>query len=172
MKKIILIVFLIVLSGCFNSTPIKEVEKYFTKYQTNPDNIENTDLFDFTNYSEEQKEEYKNIIKNNYRSLVYKIKDDRIDGNKATIIVEIEVYDYSKTMKEVIEYRNQYINEFYIDNLYNESKYIDYKNKKLKEVTDRVKYTLDITLTKIDRKWYLDELPREYLEKINGIYNY
>lgn len=174
MKKILLIICLLVLCGCGNSTPTKEVENYFTKYQTTPgemlNDIEN--IIDFSNYSKEQKEEHLKIIKNNYQDLEYVIKDEEVNANKAIVTVEINVYDYSKVIEDSLQYRDNYIDEFMNDGYYDENKYIDYKIKKLKEVSDKVKYTLNIELTKIDNKWYIESLSKEYLEKINGIYKY
>ena len=174
MKKVLLIISLFLICGCYNSTPTKEVEKYFTDYQINPEKyISNIDyLLDFSDFSNEQREEFKKIIKNNYQNLEYNIKDEIVNANKATVITEINVYDYSRILNEALEYKNTYIDEFNDENGYNESKYIDYKIMKLKEAKEKVKYTLDINLTKIDGKWYIDDLSREYLEKINGIYNY
>ena len=48
----------------------------------------------------------------------------------------------------------------------------DYRLKMLKDTKDRVKYTLYITLTKIDNKWVVDELSEPNQEKILGIYVY
>ena len=175
MKKILLIICLFFICGCYNSTPTKEVENYFTKYQTKPEqvinNIEN--IIDFSNFSNEQKEEYMKILKNNYQNLEYTIKDEIVNANKATVVTEINVYDYNKVLNDSLTYRDSYIDEFNDENgYYSESIYIDYKLKKLKETSEKIKYTLDITLTKIDNKWYIDDLSREYIEKINGIYNY
>lgn len=174
MKKVLIIISLFILCGCYNSTPTKEVESYFTKYQTKPDemlnNIEN--IIDFSNYTEDQKEEHLKIVKSNYQNLEYIIKNEEINANKAVVTVEINVYDYSRTLSDSLEYRDNYIDEFMNDGYYDEKRFIDYKINKLKQVSDKVKYTLNIELTKIDNKWYIDELSKEYLEKINGIYKY
>lgn len=174
MKKILIIISLLVLCGCYGSTPTKEVENYFTKYQTKPEEMLNDieRIVDFSNYSDKQKEEQLNIIKNNYQNLEYIIKNEEVNANKAIVTVEINVYDYNKSLKEILEYRDNYIGEFMSDGYYDESKYIDYKIDKLKQVSDKIKYTLNIELTKIDNKWYIDDLSKEYLEKINGVYNY
>ena len=99
-------------------------------------------------------------------------ENEEVNANKAIVTVEINVYDYNKSLKEILEYRDNYIGEFMSDGYYDESKYIDYKIDKLKQVSDKIKYTLNIELTKIDNKWYIDDLSKEYLEKINGVYNY
>jgi len=174
MKKILLVLSILLLSGCYKSTPTKEVEKYFNKYQNNNEEIINKidDIIDFTNYSEEKKSEFINIIKNNYSNLVFNVKNEEINANKSIVTVEIEVYDFYKVLNETLNYRNNYMDEFMIDGYYNENLFINYRLKKLKDVNERIKYTLELSLTKIDGKWYLDELSREYKEKINGIYNY
>ena len=172
MKKIVILISLLLLSGCCKSTPTKEVEEYFTKYQTNRININLDNIIDFKDYSEEQKEEFLNIMKNNYQNLVYTIKEETINADKAIVVTEIEVYDYSKKLEEIERYKEENLIEFMKDGYYSESKYIDYKIKKLKEVEERIKYTLEIPVSKVDKKWYVGELTKEYKEKINGIYKY
>ena len=172
MKKIVILISLVLLSGCYKSTPTKEVEEYFTKYQTNRININLDNIIDFKDYSEEQKEEFLNIMKNNYQNLVYTIKEETINADKAIVVTEIEVYDYSKKLEEIERYKEENLIEFIKDGYYSESKYIDYKIKKLKEVEERIKYTLEIPVSKVDKKWYVGELTKEYEEKINGIYKY
>jgi len=175
LKKYFIILLLFLMCGCYLSTPTKEVESYFNKYQTDYEKVisDMSSIIDMTGFNDKQKEEYKNILKKHYLKLEYKIKDEVVNANKAVVTVEIEVIDYSKILNEVSLYKEGYEGEF-LDSFgnYSESKFIDYKLSKLKDAMDKVKYTLDISLTKIDNKWYIDELSREYKEKINGIYNY
>ena len=83
------------------------------------------------------------------------LKDIKVEGNKI-----------------VSNSSNITISEFMDNEYYNESKFIDYKLSKIKNDLEKIKYTLEITLTKIDGKWYVDELSKDYKEKIYGIYNY
>lgn len=182
MKKIIipfLMALTILLSGCgetLNNTPTKQVEMFFMNYQTlNKDVIEdlNTVLETDNSMSETQKEKYKNIMKNHYKNLVYDIKDERIDGDRATVTVEIEVYDYSKTIANANSYLEEHMEEFLdTDNKYSQEKFIDYRLSLLEDVKDKVKYTLDLNLTKIDDKWQLDKISSLDEDKILGVYEY
>ena len=42
----------------------------------------------------------------------------------------------------------------------------------MKKNKDTVKYTLELTLTKKDKKWVMDNLTTTDMEKLNGTYNY
>lgn len=182
MKKIIipfLISLTILLSGCgetLNNTPTKQAEMFFMNYQTlNRDVIEdlNSVVEDDNSMNDSQKEKYKNIMKNHYKNLVYDIKDERINGDTAIVTVEIEVYDYSKTIANANSYLEEHMEEFLgDDNKYSQEKFIDYRLNELENVKDKVKYTLDLNLTKIDDKWQLDKISSLDEDKILGIYEY
>ena len=106
MKKFISIIGCILLfTGCsmIMSTPTKEVETFLGKYpkQDNDvvkqlDDVINKD----TTMNNEQKKNYKELMKKQYQNLTYKIKEETIDGDNATVEVEIEVYDFYKTSKQ------------------------------------------------------------------------
>ena len=49
---------------------------------------------------------------------------------------------------------------------------MDYRLEQLMNVSDKVKYTIDFTLTKRDNEWKLNELSETDREKINGTYLY
>ena len=55
---------------------------------------------------------------------------------------------------------------------YIQEKFIDYRLSELEKVKDKVKYTLDLPLTKIDDKWELDQISSLDEDKILGIYEY
>lgn len=182
MKKIIipfLMLLTILLSGCgetLNNTPTKQAEMFFMNYQTlNKDVIEDLDnvLATDNSMTEDQKGKYKNIMKNHYKNLVYDIKDERIDGDTATVTVEIEVYDYSKIIANANSYLEEHMDEFLDENKkYSQEKFIDYRLSQLESVKDKVKYTLDLTLTKIDNKWQLDKISSLDEDKILGVYEH
>ena len=50
------------------------------------------------------------------------------------------------------------------------SLYNDYRLNKLKEAKDKVEYTIDLTLSKVDGKWYMDDIDSTTESKINGTY--
>ena len=96
----------------------------------------------------------------------YEIKDEVIDGDKATVDVEIQVRDYSNILSAEI---NQ---EDYLDDTgkYDSSKYYDDQLTKLEGANELVKYTITFNLTKKDNEWVIDDLDTSSMEKIHGIY--
>ena len=113
-------------------------------------------------------------MKKHYQDLKYEIKDEVIDGDNAAVSVEIEVNDYSKILQDAENYRQEHEEEFQDENgEYDESKFIAYRLNAMKEANEKVKYTLDFTLTKdADGKWVLDNLTTADEQKINGTYTH
>ena len=181
MKKVLSIVGLaLILTGCslgnMDNTPTKKVEEYLNNYQTLDSNVlskldsivDQEELFD-----NDQKTTYRDILKKHYQDLVYKIKEETVNGDKATVEVEIEVNDYTKALKEAENYKTTNESEFLDDNdMFDESKFNDYKLGLLKSNKERVKYTIYFSLTKTDGEWVLDDLTQTEQEKILGIYEY
>lgn len=182
MKKfILLLTSIFLMTGCGTSellnTPTKKVEMFFGKYQSLDDDVleqlndvsENEMIFNDT-----QKKAYVELMKDHYKNIKYEIKDETVDGNTATVTVEIEVRDYSKIMSDADQYLKDHPEKFYKDGTteYDESLFTDYRLDKLKEAKDKVKYTLELTLTKIDDEWVIDDLTSDTEKKIQGIYDY
>lgn len=178
MKKILFVVAaLLLFVGCdaVMNSPTKRVEAFLSDYQTMDDEVL-SQLDDTLNGEElltdEHKSAYKEIMKRQYQNITYTIKDEIVDGNKATVTTEIEVYDYSKAMKEADDYLIQNKNEFTDNdgNVDNE-KFMTYKIEQMKNVKDKVKYTIPFTLTKEDKEWILDDISESDRQKIHGIYS-
>ena len=182
MKKILLIFTLVlVLTGCsltenMDNTPTKQVETYLNNYQTLDSNVlaeldsivNNEELFD-----EDQKVTYRDILKKHYQDLTYTIKEETVNGDKATVEAEIEVTDYTKALKEAENYKTTNESEFMNDdNEFDDVKFNTYKLDLIKESNERVKYTIYFSLTKEDGKWNLNDLTETEEEKILGIYEY
>ena len=200
MKKIGKIVlgflFLLILVGCNNSmnTPTSKVEEFLGKYQS-MDSYVTTQLeqvlSDDTTMSDEQKEDYKALMEKQYQNLSYKINNEEIDGDNATVDVEIEVLDYATTINKAREYYDEHKDE--IEEEYNQkqsdndnvaedavegveeaveesSAYIDYKIKELEAATDTTTYTITFYLTKEDGDWELQDISDLDLQKIHGLY--
>lgn len=53
-----------------------------------------------------------------------------------------------------------------------DSKYVEYRLNKLKDAKDRVKYTIDFTLTKINDVWTLNDIDDIARQKIHGLYEH
>ena len=177
MKKLVFLIISILLVGCtdLSNTPTKKAEEFLKKYQT-LDNSVISDLNKVVNESdlnEIQRSMYIDIMKKHYQNLSYEIKDETIDGDEAVVTVEIAVSDFKKVLDEANNYMNNNKEEFNDENgEYSIVKFNDYKLNKLKEAKDKVKYTIEINLTKINDDWTVDKLDSKTYDKINGVYNY
>ena len=179
MKKILFIVLgfiMIFTTGCDNiaNTPTKKVEELMGKYQSADSDVLD-DLNDViaseVSLTQDQQDRYRELLKKQYKSLTYEIKDERIDGDNATVETEIEVIDFAKTKQEAQEYLTNNASEFTDENgNHSVQKYTDYMLDKLENTKDKVKYTLQLTLTKEDDEWKLDNLTETERQKIHGIY--
>ena len=183
MKKLLgILLGLIVVTGCgcnmniTKDTPTKKVEQFFSNYQKLDDNVL-TQLDNVTNnqkdFTEEQKDEYKEIMKKHYKNLKYDIKEEIIDGNNATVTVEIEVTDYSKVMADTDTYLSEHQSEFNDeDGVYDVTLFNKYRLEQLEKADKTVKYTLNLTLTKKDNDWVMDPISDTDESKIQGTYVY
>lgn len=180
MKKIFLavIVSLFMLTGCNNlmNTPTKKVELLLGKYQKLDDEVL-TQLGDSlladTVLTKEEKEKYKDLLERQYKNLTYTVKNEAIDGKTAMVEVEIEVYDYNKAITSSEEYLLNNQNEFQDETgSVNTVKYNDYKLNEIEKMKDRITYTINFTLSKIDEEWMVDDLTDTERQKIHGLYAY
>jgi len=111
--------------------------------------------------SEAQKERYRNLLEKQYKNLSYEILEELIDGDTATVMVEIEVIDYKHA-----------INDLVFDNsVQTKEQYDEEKLNRLEKEKDKVTYTLEIELTKDDDGiWKINALNNEDVKKIQGMY--
>jgi len=175
LKIFTIIILSIFLVGCYkNMNPSERVEDLMDRYIKNDTNIieELDEYVDNQDITEEQKRRYKEIIKNEYQTIKYSVKDEKIDGDEAKVEVEIEVKDLYKASKDASLYMREHRDEFLIDKIYNEEKFIDHKLKTMEESNDRVEYTIFINLKRVDGIWTIEEIDEDTLEKIHGIYDY
>ena len=68
-------------------------------------------LSDDTTMSDEQKEDYKALMEKQYQNLSYKIENEDIEGDSATVDVEIEVLDYATTIRKQKNIMNEHKDE-------------------------------------------------------------
>ena len=176
MKKILLLlVSLILVTGCNDmmNTPTRRVEEYLGKYQILDSTVltELDNVVDNSDYSDEYKEEYKELMIKQYQNLSYKIKNEQTNGDTATVIVELEVFDYNNALSEANDYIEEHSDEFLDDEKETRSEKIDhYKINAMKEVTDKASYTINFSLVKDNKKWVLEKISDSDLEKIHGLY--
>jgi hypothetical protein len=176
MKKILVVLIAIIsLTGCkmgekLTNTPTNKVETYLNSYQSLDSNLLNDldNLIRDTDYTVDQKASYKELMKTHYKNLVYSIKDETINGDKATVTAEIEVTDYSKIISTEAN-QEDYLDE---EGLYDKELFYDYQLGIMKDTKETVKYTIIFYLTKVNDTWALDDLTEATKEKIHGIYVY
>lgn len=177
MKKLFLaVVVLLIFTGCndMTNTPTKKVEDFLGKYQSmDSDVLAQLDdvIEDDVDMKDEQKKDYKSLMEKQYQNLSYKIKNENTDGDKATVDVEVEVYDYRSALDKAETYRKENKDEFLDeDDKEDSSKYMDYKIAELKKVSDKRKYTITFNLHKDDGEWVLDDISDRDREKLHGLY--
>lgn len=181
MKKIVLgtLMFILLLTtGCTDmmNTPTKRVEEFLGKYQALDNEVikQLDSIIDTADtMTNKQSSEYKKLMKKQYQNLSYKIKDETTDGDDATVEVEIEVYDYYKTISEAEDYAKENPKEFLGSNkVMDDEKFMDYKIKQMGNTNDKVKYTLKIKLHKDEDKWVMNNISESDRAKIHGLYEY
>lgn len=175
MKKILIfLLFIFLVSGCGKNTnsPTSEVQKLFSNYNSlNSDVLIQLDsVMESENLTESQISKYKEVIKRQYEDLKYTINDEVISDDKAIVSVDIEVYNLNKVISDSDEYLKNNKDEFYVDDKLDNNKFWDYKLDKMFKAEDRIKYTIDFSLTKLNNKWHLDELLETDRQKIHGLY--
>lgn len=168
MKKILAVfVFLVLLVGCsLANTPTSKVEELLTKYQTLDKDIKTgiDEVIDEETLTSKQKDRYRSLIEKQYKGLTYQVKNERIDGDRATITTEIEVLDYKKAVNDAVS-KYQNITDYTVE---------EYNNSKLdalEKTKDKVKYTIDFEVIKDKNgNWKLSSLSNETIKKIQGMY--
>lgn len=177
-KKIgIYLILLLIISGCAltSEKASDAVKEYLSKYNQKNDAIlvQLDALIEEENLSEKQSKTYKEIMEKQYEDLKYKIEEEAYDGDEATIVTKITVYDLYKAQKEAENYKMSHSEEFLNENkVYDASKFLDYKLEKMKKNTEKIEYTINFKVVKKEGKWIIEKVETEDLEKIHGIYNY
>ncbi len=164
-KKIIILgITILLLIGCsMSNTPTSKVEDLLSKYQRLDTDISNgiNNVLDEQNLTDKHKDRYKKLLEDQYKNMSYEIKEETIDGNNATVIVEIEVLDYKSS-----------INDLSFDStIYTKESFDEEKLTRLENTKNKVTYTLELSLTKdSEGTWKLNALTNEQIKKIQGMY--
>ena len=157
-------VVLFLLVGCsMSNTPTSNVEALFSKYQQVDIDIDNgiDTILDEQDLTEEHRDRYRRIIEKQYKNMSYEVKNETIDGDNATVTVEIEVIDYKRTIADLT----------FDSTIYTKESFDEEKLTRLENASDKVTYTLELTLTKdSDGIWQLNALTEEQIKKIQGMY--
>lgn len=174
-KVLFVVLALFLMIGCGGVfTPSERVEDLFNRYIKNDaDIMDELDTYlakqDLT---EDQRAQYKNIIKGEYATIKYTIKDEKIDGDEAVVEVALEVKDLYKASKKSGDYLVEHAAEFYTDGVYDRAKFVDYKLDEMEKYGETVNYNIFINLVKKDGLWTIEQIDNATLEKIHGIYDY
>lgn len=145
------------------NSPTSLVENLLNKYQNLDDDIkkEINVMLENQNLTNEQVNRYRSLLEKQYRNLTYEVKDEVIDGDKAMVMVEIEVIDYKKAVSDLT----------FDSNLYTKYEYDNKKLDLLENAMEKVIYTLNFDVSKDkDGNWHLDSLSNATLKKIEGMY--
>lgn len=179
MKKLLIVfIFLIVfITGCSlgGNTPSDKVAYFLDRYKNNETVVINelNQYLDSEKIDDDLRDDYKEVYLRQYTNLKYNIKDETINGDEATVDVQITVFDYFKSNKLSGDYFITNNSEFVLeDGSIDENKYASYKINKLLETTDTVDYTITFNLQKLDGEWVVQDLSLEELSKIHGTYEY
>ena len=118
MKKILFSLFtFLALTGCslnvsdIDNTPTKKVEAYLNNYQSLNDGvledldmvIEKEDAF-----TDDAKDRYREVMKSNFEDLTYTIKEETVNGDTATVEVELDVTDFYKVIQASEDYKEEH----------------------------------------------------------------
>lgn len=188
---------LLFLAGCGNmaNTPTQKVEEFLGKYQTMDEDVTTQlkqVLSDDQTMNDEQKDKYRALMEKQYQNLSYKIENNEdIDGDKATVDVEIEVLDYATTIAKSKKYYEEHKEEIEKENqedkkdndnmvgdavddvetaVKESSAYINYKLKELESVSDTTTYTITFYLNKENGDWKLQDISDSDRQKLHGLY--
>lgn len=152
------------LVGCtMGNSPTSRVEDLFTKYQKLDEDISMgiDNVVNQQDLTKDHKERYRKLLERQYNNLSYEIKDELIDGDNATVLVEIEVVDYKKAISDLTFDSDSYTKESYDEE----------KLGRLEKAQDKVKYTLEVKVKKDnDGNWKVEALTPEQIKKIQGMY--
>ena len=140
-------------SGCMmTNSPTSKVESLLNKYNSNDEAIV-TELRDYLSgfeFDDETNKQYEKIYLKQFSDLTYEIKEEEIDGDTAEVTAQITVYDYYKSEQSSNDYLMEHKEEFYTDDVYDKNLFEKYKLEQLDKVKDRIDYTIEFTLTKVD----------------------
>lgn len=175
-RLLLLLIVLFTLVGCdISNTPKSKVGAYLDNYTSLSEDVMKDLEIKLLNedLNNENREKYKNVLMREYQNLKYYIKDESIDGDKATVLVKVTVYDLYKTEKETLDYMGSYSEEFIdSDGLFDNDLFNKYRLDQMLKQNDTVSYELNIDLKKVNDEWVVIDLDRDSLEKIHGLYNY
>ena len=178
MKKILtlfLVSLIFVCTACGKMSAKDAVSDYLKKYKTLDSEVllDLENIIKKENLTDSEEEKYREVLKKQYKDLSFEIIDEEYDGDNAYVTVKIAVYDLYKAQNDASEYLKENRDEFNDENgNYSVSKYMEYRLDKMKEMNDRIEYTLTFTVQKNKDQYEVMQPTENDLLKIHGIYDY
>ena len=148
------------ITGCTKNNPRDRVVSFLDEYKNLSANVINNieqKLAD-TNWTEEEKDKYRNVLKRQFKDLEYSVVGERFDKGITYVDTEIVVYNYYQ-VKEDATYTDTDISitEYMLDNM--------------STTNERVKYNITFKVEKDESGDYqIIDLQDSDIEKIHGIY--
>lgn len=181
MKKIISILFMTVIalfiSGCAcsmnDNKPNEAIETLFEKYRNKDENVltQLKQTIEGEVLNDDNKVKYQALMERQYDSFSYVIKDVETNDDSATSLVEITVLNYKGALEEAEEELKNHPEKFNDeDGKFSEDKYTKYKIELMEKVEDTTTYTINLNLTKEAGMWKVDELTKDDIKKLHGVY--
>ncbi len=181
MKKIISILFMAVIalfiSGCAcsmnDNKPNEAIETLFEKYRNKDENVltQLKQTIEGEVLNDDNKVKYQALMERQYDSFSYVIKDVETNDDSATSLVEITVLNYKGALEEAEEELKNHPEKFNDeDGKFSEDKYTKYKIELMEKVEDTTTYTINLNLTKEAGMWKVDELTKDDIKKLHGVY--
>ena len=69
----------------------------------------------------------------------------------------------------MIENQESFLNE---ENIFDEERYMKYKLDEMLKTKNTITHDITFNLTKVNDEWEINNIDRETLEKIHGLYDY
>ena len=178
MKKILVVLLAVFLfAGCScslnDNKPKEAIETFFEKYRAKDDDIitQLKDTIDNEDLTDDAKEKYQKLMEKQYDQFAYVIKDVNEENDSATATVELTVLNYrSAVLKAEEELKNNQEKFNDEEGNFSEEKYMEYKIEKMSEVTETTTHTIDLSLTKENGMWKVNQLSSDDISKLHGLY--
>ena len=156
-------------------TPTMKVQEYLNDFNNLNEDVTKdmeSKIMD-ENLSSDNKDIYREILKRQYKDLKYEIVEEKIEENTAKVKVKITTYDLYNTTLEtenyMIENQESFLNE---ENIFDEERYMKYKLDEMLKTKNTITHDITFNLTKVNDEWEINNIDRETLEKIHGLYDY
>ena len=176
MKKIIIILLTIILCACsLTNSPSLKVKEYLDNFNNLDENVieDMESAIIKENLSSSNTSIYREILTKQYKDLKYEIVDEKINDDKSEVKVKVTVYDLYNSRVESENYMNENQSEFFNEeNIFDEEKYMKYRLDEMLKTKNTITHDITFNLTKINDEWKIDNIDREALEKIHGLYDY